>query len=348
MNFRRRTKNIISNLTIWHIIFWLSNLFLFTFPFFLKYDWQGPGQIEKLYPGLIYLIYLVIIVYINYVILIPIFAAKRKVFQYFIAVTIAVLVVNILFALTYNAVNKIPLDFINAISFSVLEVIYVIVTSFFKLFKDWVDDRGLQLKIKEMEKLKIESELYALRAQLNPHFLFNVLNNIYSHSLMKSDITPSIVLKLSDLMSYILYDCKTDMVLLQREVEFIKNYIDLEKIRSEEDFEVEFNFNDINTIRIPPLLFVPLIENAFKHGIGSQPAHKYISITMEISNKNFCFKLKNSKGVISHSNNHSEKGGIGLENVRKRLELLYPDSHQMIVTDTKDCFDVEILIEDFL
>ena len=121
-----------------------------------------------------------------------------------------------------------------------------------------MENRGLQIKLMDIEKQKIEAELNALKSQLNPHFLFNVLNSIYSHSLLKSDDTPSIVLKLSDLMSYILYDCKTNLVSLQKEIEFIRNYIELEKIRLEEDIEVTFHTVNINHVLVPPLLFVPL------------------------------------------------------------------------------------------
>ncbi|NOY36287.1 MAG: GHKL domain-containing protein [Chlorobi bacterium] len=347
MSFKSRLDKIFSNLTLWHTVFWLTNLTLFTFPFFLKYNREGIFQFEKLLPGLIYTIHLAIIVYINYFVLIPHIAGKKKIWQYFLAVTFSVIIVNIMFALVFQAATKIPLSWVNALSFSVLEFVYIIITSFFKFFKDWVENRGLQLKLMDIEKQKVEAELSALKSQLNPHFLFNVLNSIYAHSILKSDITPSIVLKLSDLMSYILYDCKTNMVSLQKEVEFIRNYIELEKIRLEEDIEVNFHVININHALIPPLLFVPLIDNAFKHGISSNPEKKCISLTIEIFKNRLCFSLVNSKGSIKNGIKGKTKGGIGIQNVRKRLELLYPDNHKMKVVDSEGKFEVEIIIDKF-
>ena len=201
-----------------------------------------------------------------------------------------------------------------------------------------------ELQIKEIEKQKLQAELDALKSQLNPHFLFNVLNNIYSNSLLKSDTTPFIVLKLSNLMSYILYDCKTEKVSLRKEVEFIKNYIDLEKIRLESDIEITFNINNISQVLIPPLLFIPLVENAFKHGIGSNPTIKYISLTIEIIDDKLIFRLVNSKGIFENKNKNYNKGGIGIENVTKRLALLYPGLHNIRVTDKDDNYEIEIVI----
>jgi len=227
--------------------------------------------------------------------------------------------------------------------FSAWSLLYL----FFKLWEEWKANHELELLLKELENQKLEAELNALKSQLNPHFLFNVLNTIYSNSLLKSDVTPSIVLKLSDLMSYILYDCKTDTVLLQKELEFIKNYIELEKIRLEDDIEVEFHAENITNSQIPPLLFVPLIENAFKHGIGSLPKNKSISLTIKIYDNTFFFSIENSKGLTTNSFKNTTKGGIGIANVKKRLELLYPNSHKIKITNNDNKFVVEVLINNF-
>nr|NQU89018.1 histidine kinase [Bacteroidota bacterium] len=334
---------ILSGLTIWHVVFWLTNLALFTFPFFLKYNQEGVFQPEKLYPGLIYTFYLAVIVYFNYFVLIPRFAAKKKVGLYFVTVTVSVLIVNFFFAISFTAINNIPLSLVNAFSFSVLEVVYIIITSFFKLFKEWIEDRGLQLKIKEIEKQKAEAELLALKAQLNPHFLFNVLNNIYSHSLHQSELTPTIVLKLSELMSYVLYDCRSNQVPISREVEFIKNYIELEKIRLEEKIEIDINTDQVRNIKIPPLLFVPFIENAFKHGINSQPKKKQIQIELVANENSLIFRITNTVGEVKEIVN-KKTGGIGIENVKKRLELLFPDRYSLHVLDKGSEFRVSMII----
>ena len=235
----------------------------------------------------------------------------------------------------------------NIIVCTVILISWSLFYLFYKLWEEWKNTYKQALLIKELKNQKLEAELNALKSQLNPHFLFNVLNTIYSNSILKSDVTPSIVLKLSDLMSYILYDCKTDTVLLQKELVFIKNYIELEKIRLEDDIEVEFHVENITNSQIPPLLFVPLIENAFKHGIGSLPKSKSISLTIKIYDNTFFFSIENSKGLISDSFKNTTKGGIGIANVKKRLELLYPNSHKIKLINNDDKFSVEILINNF-
>ncbi len=344
MSFKSRAIRILTSLTLWHILFWLFFCFLFTLQFFQTYLQTGVFEFNKLIPGIAYGVNLALIVYLNYFVFIPRLVAKKMIWQYFFALLISFIVVAILFAITFYGLTGISLSKLNVLSFIALEIVYVIITSFFKFFKEWVEHQGLQLKIMDIEKQKVEAELHALKSQLNPHFLFNVLNSIYSHSLLKSDTAPSIVLKLSELMSYILYDCKTETVPLQKEVEFIKNYIELEKIRLEEYIDVTFSINIANQALVPPLLFVPLIENAFKHGIGSHPKNKYISLTIETHEDTFYFNLRNSKGGSLKPIKNNTKGGIGIENVRKRLKLLYPEGHEMVLTNKEGSFEVEIII----
>ncbi|NPD44674.1 MULTISPECIES: sensor histidine kinase [unclassified Lentimicrobium] len=343
MTIRNRLTYIFSSITTYHIIFWLANFILLTSPFFLEYNQKGVFKIEKLYSGLIYFFHLILIVYINYSILIPKYEVKRKTTWYFLSVTTSVIIVNLLFIGTFNFVMNAALSLRSGIWFFILEIIYIIITSFFKFFKEWINKQSLELNIIEIQKQKTEAELDALKAQLNPHFLFNVLNSIYSHSLLKSDITPTIVLKLSSLISYILYDCKTELVPLNKEIDFIKDYIELEQIRMEKDIDVKIEISNMEHTMIPPLLFVPLIENVFKHGIGSEPKKKCLSLTINSLKGEFHFSLKNSKGKVEKIHK-SDKSGIGIINVKKRLQLLYPNKHNIIINDKDDTFEVEISI----
>jgi two-component system, LytTR family, sensor kinase len=344
MRLRKQIIKILSNLTLWHVLFWMFFCFLFSLQFIESYLQTGTIDNRLLFPGLAYGINLLIIVYLNYFVFIPYFAAKKLLFKYFVFLFLSVVLVAISFVFTFKVFMGVSLKPITILSFVLLEIFYIMITSFFKFFKEWVQDRGLQIKVKEIEKQRVEAELLALKSQLNPHFLFNVLNSIYSHSLLKSDITPSIVLKLSDLMSYILYDCSTETVLLNKEIDFIKNYIELEKIRLEEDFKVSFKLVKTEGCYTAPLLFVPLIENAFKHGIGTQPETKSINLLIDGSNDQVHFKLENTKGKTSNLKKNSTKGGIGIENVKKRLELLYPDKHEFRITNSETAFIVDITI----
>jgi len=345
MTLQKQLIKIFSSVAFWHIMFWFLNLLIFSSSAISDYLKDGKVTIVKLLPGLIYAVYLVFIVYLNYLVFIPRFAAKRKVFQYVIWVVLSTVVASILFTATFNWILKSDIRIETSIAFGVLGLIYIIITSFFKFFKDWVVNQGLRVKILEIEKQKVEAELDTLKSQLNPHFLFNVLNNIYSHSLLKSDITPSIVIKLSDLMSYILYDCKSKLVPIQKEFDFIQNYIELEKIRVEKDINVKFEHENSVGVFVPPLLFFPLIENSFKHGIGSNPDKREVFLKFELQDNNLLFEIINTKGNSKGVYKNKKKGGIGIENVRKRLTLLYPGTHKMEVLEKEDTFEIRVRIE---
>jgi two-component system LytT family sensor kinase len=259
----KQLSKILSNLAFWHISFWVISFVLFTSSFFVPFFREGKVEWDYLKIGLIYGFYLLAVVYVNYLILIPKYVAQKKIAKYIFLVVFIAIAFGFLFALTFYLFIGANVATLTAVSFFVLEIVFIIITSFFKFFKDWISNIGLKVTLLEIEKQKVEAELDALKSQLNPHFLFNVLNIIYSHSLLKSELTPSIVIKLSDLMSYILYDCKTKTVPIQKEIDFLNNYIDLEKIRMEEDIDITLEVTSEEQINLPPLLFFPLLENAF-------------------------------------------------------------------------------------
>ncbi|NOY49536.1 MAG: GHKL domain-containing protein [Chlorobi bacterium] len=323
----------------------MSNIVLFTFPFFLTASNTDEFHLNKLYPTAIYTFYLITIVYINYFFLIPRYAAKRKIGKYFLAVSLIVLVNSIFFVITFSIIINIRLSFQNAVSFSVLEIVYVIITSFFKFFKEWVENQGLQLKIAMVEKQKAEAELIALKSQLNPHFLFNVLNSIYSHSMLNPEAAPSIILKLSELMGYILYECKEKLVSLQKEMDFLMNYIELEQIRTEDELDINMDISNTKDILVPPLLFIPLVENAFKHSVSADEQEKTISLKMEVSNDNLLFDLCNTKTESLNAGKKRLNSGIGIENVKKRLNLLYPGMHSLVINETKTTYCIKVKIK---
>jgi two-component system, LytTR family, sensor histidine kinase AlgZ len=206
---------------------------------------------------------------------------------------------------------------------------------------------GKQWLLKQREFLqaqqeKITAELQLLKAQVHPHFLFNTLNNIYSFSLDRSPKTPELILKLSSLLSYMLYDCKAEEVRLEKEVEIMKNYIDLEKERYGDTIEISWNVEgDIRDNFISPLLMLPFLENAFKHGASEQIEKPWMGVDISAVNNTLKFKIANSKNeYISHSNN-----GIGINNVKKRLEFLYPGKYELKISDEGDFFAVSLMVK---
>lgn len=206
---------------------------------------------------------------------------------------------------------------------------------------------GKQWFLKERDFLqaqqeKITAELQLLKAQVHPHFLFNTLNNIYSFSLDRSPKTPQLILKLSSLLSYMLYDCKAEEVRLEKEVEIMKNYIDLEKERYGDTIEISWTVDgDIRDTFISPLLMLPFLENAFKHGASEQIEKPWMGVDISLANNILKFKITNSKNeYTSHSNN-----GIGINNVKKRLEFLYPENHELKINDEGDFFAVSLMVK---
>jgi LytS/YehU family sensor histidine kinase len=207
------------------------------------------------------------------------------------------------------------------------------------LFKHWFKKQQEWL---QAEKEKVTAELQLLKAQVHPHFLFNTLNNIYSFSLENSPKTPGLILKLSSLLSYMLYDCKADEVLLEKELEVMKHYIDLEKERYGNNLELSLNMEgDITDRFITPLLMLPFLENAFKHGTSEQLEKPWLSVDIAVKEYKLRCKIANSKNeFVPVSEN-----GIGIQNVKKRLQFLYPGKHELKLTNEGDFFVASLLIE---
>ena len=187
------------------------------------------------------------------------------------------------------------------------------------------------------------AELQLLKAQVHPHFLFNTLNNIYSFSLSRSPLAASLVLKLSDTLRYMITECEAPLVPLEKEIKMLKDYIGLESVRYGTRLEVYVNIiGETDNKMIAPLLLIPLMENSFKHGTSQMLDRPWIKMNVEIGDTDFRFRLTNSKPDMSNS--QVRKNGIGLKNVQKRIQLLYPDRHVFEVQNASDLFDVFITI----
>jgi LytS/YehU family sensor histidine kinase len=196
----------------------------------------------------------------------------------------------------------------------------------------------------EMEKAKLNAELAILKNQISPHFFFNTLNNIYSLIGRNNENSKNAVIKLSKLMRYVLNESGQDNKLLGDEIDFMNNYIDLMKLRIGAKTKLNVNFpTEDKNLMIPHLLFVSLIENAFKYGISVQE-ESYINVDLECGEKNILFKCENG---LPESNNGTifASSGIGLENLKKRLSLLYPDRHELEINRTKNKFEVKLFIQ---
>ena len=196
----------------------------------------------------------------------------------------------------------------------------------------------------EMEREKLNSELAFLKNQISPHFFFNTLNNIYSLVSISPEDSQNAILRLSKLMRYLLYESEQGNTMLSQEIDFMNNYIDLMKLRTSEKVSLGVRLPEKFEDRgIAPLLFVPFIENAFKHGISNREK-SFIDISMEIYGDSIIFRCSNSVHTARESETIGIKGGIGLENVKKRLGLLFPGRHDLKISKSEKQFDVILRI----
>jgi LytS/YehU family sensor histidine kinase len=222
--------------------------------------------------------------------------------------------------------------------YSLLDVMPVI--TILAGFKFAWDASKKQLEVEELRTSVKESELQFLKSQINPHFLFNNLNNLYSYAIEQSPKTPSIILELSSVLRYMLYDCKENLVALTKEIEHLKNFTLLNELQIEERGKVTFNTENIKSdYRIAPLILTVFIENAFKYSTASQSKDISIDIEINVSEQGMLeFKCKNSFKPMGNTDNLSR--GIGLQNVKKRLQLLYPDAHELSICNEDGLYSV--------
>jgi sensor histidine kinase YesM len=210
----------------------------------------------------------------------------------------------------------------------------------------------IQQEKTELEKKKLtaelklkEAELKLLKAQVHPHFLFNTLNNLYGLTLEKSDEAPKLVLQLSEILDYILYRCDDKQVPLQEEINNLKNYIEIEKIRYSEKLELKTDFpKKPDKLKIAPLILLPFVENAFKHGVSNFPGVAFVTIKISLFEKTLIFTIKNSKNPLAKKT-ESYSRGIGLINVRKRLDLIYSGKYILSIDEQEETFSVNLTLE---
>jgi LytS/YehU family sensor histidine kinase len=237
------------------------------------------------------------------------------------------------------------MTFVVWINFTIFTLIYVSVTTFFSMMREWFVLQKILDKVHKIEKEKLEAELKVLKSQINPHFLFNMLNNIYSLSLEKSDKSPKMILMLSELMSYILYDCQEERVPIKMEVDFLQNLIDLEQISVGDDVDIKFIYDEsLIEHSVTPLLFIPFVENAFKHCSKNGKDTSFVSINLNLENDQICLVVENSVDGIEEAikdNYH----GVGITNVKKRLQHIYPQTHSLKIEETKSSYKVELYLK---
>lgn len=333
-----------------HILFWLCSIIFAISAFYVASDHQLALNSDLVFRALIPNIGFAFAVYVNLYLLIPKFLkTKNYIFYTFwllIALAFSAILIQGIFVLllqtkgfTDQLVRMFSTHFFTA-------AFYVGITSLFKFVKDWLQLQEMTLRITQIEREKLEAELNTLKSQLNPHFLFNSLNNIYSLALTNSPRTPEIILKLSDLMRHVLYESRENFIPVKDELNFLTNFIELQKIRLNNQIDIQYTIEgNIPDLKVIPLIFEPFIDNAFKHGLRNPATSPYIHISIHFQDKIMRFRIENNFFNTSASKT-PKSSGIGLKNIERRLEFLYtPNEYKYEINRTDNTFAIILEVE---
>ena len=339
-------KSLFARISL-HIIFWIAVLGVYTF----IYGRFNNDYISTFIHLIITLPIYLATTYVALYIVIPRYLEKKKfktviIFAVYIILGAAFLELLVTFGLMLTPSFKV-FGYSNIrFNTSSLDVYFrlvgimlvVILASSIKLLKNWY---SAQKRSQELYREKVEAELNILKSQLHPHFLFNTLNNLYALTLRNSSKSSEVVLRLSEMLNYILYECNTDFVYIEKEIELIKNYIFLESIRYGNKLEINFNVSgEVTNRMIVPLILFPFVENSFKHKSSGKNEKPWINISLEIKNEIIHFSVKNSK--YNSPRARPASSGIGIINVKKRLELIYKDDYKLEINDSQGIFEVRL------
>lgn len=336
---------------------------------------SGPGNdtsLMEVIRKLINISFYMLVVYINLGYLIPRYMSQKNFMTYCLLLLAMVAVFTpikvLLLYITYDEAD--PKEFLILNQQFIFLLLFMIAggSTVIKIISDW---QRHQRDRKELETQRMQSEIQFLKSQINPHFLFNTLNSLYALTLKKSDKAPEIVIKLSEMMRYMLYECNERRVPLQKEVNYIENYLAMESLRQAGSADIQFEVEgEITDQTIAPLIFIPFLENSFKHGVNRQIHDGYVHVQMKVLENKLLLRILNSKPVgqtptwphgiaavmtgqvktekqvsTAKENGEVKSGGIGLVNVRRRLNLLYPGQYKLDIEDNNKEHIVELSLD---
>lgn len=331
-----------------HISFWCVYLsfFFYTISNFRHgrdIDW-GKATAN----GLVQLVVTMVIAYLNYFLFLPRFLAHKKVWKYLLELFIPFVILVtarihlqrfLIDGYTYQRQHFYSTFYI--VEVCVITLFITIFISMLRFAADWFE---LAAKQKEIENERLLAELNFLKAQINPHFLFNTLNNLYYLAYTQSANTTEVIAKLSQMMRYMIYDSNYLQVPLTKEIEYMQNYVSLERLRLNDQIPISFSITGTTEgVLISPLIFITFLENAFKHGVSNNDKNAFVKLSLTLSGKQCVYTVENSK-LPSTKPEAEEKSGIGLQNVKRRLDLSYPDRYTLETEDKPDRYSVRLTI----
>lgn len=330
-----------------HFMVWVFLITIFTFA--ASSGFNSSEGIYILFLGLSLLN--VLIFYVHLYAIIPITLDKRKFFIWMLSCLIVVVIfvaikygymfyVYKLSGLALFAKNrKIAFDDPSRIIFSAFLIngFFIFLSTVYKFTVDWFFN---EKEKSDLEKQSLTAELAFLKSQINPHFLFNSLNNIYSLAYQKSDATPDAILKLSEIMRYMLYESNENLVSLEKEIIYLRSFIELQKLRFKGNAQVILEVEgQVHQQHILPFILISFVENAFKHGLATDPENP-IHINISVIEDKLLFSIKNKKSGL----NKDQTGGIGMVNVKRRLDLIYPNQYKLSIENQDDHYYSELYL----
>ncbi|HFB99994.1 MAG TPA: histidine kinase [Phaeodactylibacter sp.] len=337
---RTKIYDFVTQRVVYHTAFWLVMFLLL-----LILDGNDHSFFTTLSIEAVNILFYGVLVYFNLFYLIPNYLTEKKFLLYCGVLILSVVVITPIKLMVFYLILP------NAEAWILPKQLWFFIASFMivgfstigKIVTDWV--RHLRER-KDLQTQTMQSELRFLKSQINPHFLFNTLNNLYALTLKKSDKAPEIVIKLSEMMRYMLYECNERRVPLQKEVNYIQNYLDLERLRQGKNVEINFMVEgSIASQQIAPLMFIPFLENSFKHGLNTHLSHGFVNILLNVEDQKVHFHIENSKAESIPTQTHKRSGGIGLVNVKRRLNIIYPNKYKLEIHDDPNTYGVELDIE---
>ncbi len=347
-------QKILQNRVLTHVLYWTASVLLWA----IVGTFGNPDKLEPLVNKLCYLPGQLFATYTFIYYLLPKFAYKKKYLSFGIFFILSAYVSTALARFfkiyVYEPIlgrdqPKDPIiDILTNIPALLGQyILWVYLFTFFTVLVKLIKDHFEQKKKEEsLKKDKATAELGFLKAQLHPHFLFNTLNNLYTLTLYKSDEAPDIVLKLAQILDYTLHQDKNEGIAIEKEVELIQNYIDLELLRYGDrlDFVFKKAIQNEEAV-IAPLVLLSIVENAFKHGASGDHGRPKIHIDLKVKNDQLQFEVFNSKPKVAQTDKTNFKKGIGMNNVKRQLVLLYSNQHQFNIQETVDSYKVILEID---
>ncbi len=324
-----------------HILFWIV---YFVFNFF-RFASINKDYWYSLKSNLVEFPLNIVITYFTIYFLIPRYILKKKYLQFFLYFIVSLVVFYVIRSgLSYLLVSKDlwpeaqgyqePFTLIHIVEVMIGTIYVVALVSAIKLAYDWVNEKR---KNDELQRIQLQTELDFLKSQIQPHFFFNTLNNLYALVIKQSPNAPDVVMKLSEIMQYVLYEVKEPRVSLLKAINYLHSYLELEKLRHGDRVQSEINIEgDIDEVDIPPLIFLPFVENCFKHGVKKEGDIK-VNINFAVRGKFLYFSVENS---LDGHKDSAPRRGIGIENVKRRLDLLYGKKYKLNTSATKEMFKV--------